>query len=136
MTDRDRVDLNALEYEISQLKISTTRSISALETKLERLRRRATATSARKAGASDDTGLVTGTVIINRPATVSSNFIIHQDRYGNEVLPGSKVKFLTTGAFDSTEGIVQSSDDKWIRSTDYKGRTIKRAPRNLKVLHK
>ena len=126
--------IQELERRINQLKLSTARSVNNLQTEVDRLRKITIAESSKEVWVENDTGSVTGTVIINKPATISSDFIIHKDRYGNEILPGNKVKFLSSGAFDSTEGIVKSADKTWIRSIDYKGRVIKRAPRNLRVV--
>ena len=76
----------------------------------------------------------TGTIIINTSPIDPINFVIHQDKHGVEIRLGSKVKFLTKGKYNSTEGVVVHSDSVWVRSRDHEGRLIKRSPRNLKVL--
>ena len=131
MTRNDEID--NLIREIKYIKITTAQSIQRLEGKIQDLCRRSTRQPKGSVSRNQGEGVSTGTVIINS-SNKAVNFIVHQDKFGSEIHFGTKVKFLSKGKYDSTEGIVLSSDSVWVRSRDFKGRLIKRAPRNLKVL--
>ena len=135
MRTPDEAEIHEIAQQIQQLKIDTAERIRKLEVRIERVRSRVPNVPGVICSGSPPPGVTSGTVIVHAPTEEDAiNFIIHQDRTGKEIHIGSKVKFLSSGAFDSTEGIVESSDHTWVKSRDYKGRLIKRVPRNLRVI--
>jgi len=56
------------------------------------------------------------------------------DRYGTEVVVGCRVRFLTVGKYDSTEGIVIRLQNTCVVTKDSQDRTIARAYHNVRVL--
>ena len=126
-------EIDCLVIEIQYIKITTAQSIQRLEGKIQDLRRRSTRQPKGSVSRNQGEGASTGTVIINS-SNKAVNTIVHQVKLGSEIHFGTKVIFLSKGKYDSTEDILVSTDSVWVRSRDFKGRLIKRAPRNLQVL--
>lgn len=57
-----------------------------------------------------------------------------RDRKHRIIRVGDKVRFLSTGKFNSTEGIVKSIGKAFVFSIDSQKRRISRAPHNLLVI--
>ena len=57
-----------------------------------------------------------------------------KDRYGNLIVLGDRVKFLTTGLYRSTEGIVTKINKSRITAKDHRGIPISRSPHNVAVV--
>ena len=59
-----------------------------------------------------------------------------EDRDGNNILIGSRVRFLTKGRYRSTEGIVTrfSRNNTRVFAQDIDGFEVPRAPRNVRVI--
>ena len=118
MTSDDE-EINAIIREIQELKISTSRRIDNLERKIFNLK-----------------GEGKKLLRNSHPSTAKpryGSFIVHVDRDGTEIGFGDTVYFLTRGKYDSTEGIVNSSNVDRVFSKDYCGRLIARAPNNLRI---
>ena len=56
------------------------------------------------------------------------------DRYGTEIVIGCQVRFLTTGKYDSTEGVVIRLKNTRVVTKDPQDRTIARAYHNVRIL--
>ena len=125
-------EIDNLIREIQKVKITTANNIRRLEEKVLEIKSSRSRRPRRSVDRAQEDAVTTGTVIINVPR--DTQFIIHQDRYGREIHIGSKVKFLSKGKFDSTEGYAILSDSTWVKSRDNKGRLIKRTPKNLQVI--
>ena len=127
-------EIEILINEIEQFKITTANNIRNLEKRVLEVKSSRRRKSRRSASRTRENVVTTGTVIINTSFSRDATFIIHQDKFGKETHRGDKVKFLTIGKYDSTEGFVVSFDYVWVMSRDYKGRLIKRTPKNLQVV--
>ena len=112
-TNNDQL-IKHLVDQIEQLKLSTDRKIKNLQNQVQRLQ---TETS-------------------NQSTNKTSTFTGHLDRNGVRIHIGDKVLFLTSGKYDSTTGVVSSSNNNRVFTLDDEGRTITRAPHNLSVLPK
>ena len=127
-------EIEILINEIEQFKITTANNIRNLEKRVLEFNSSCRRKSRTSASRTRENVVTTGTVIINTSFSRDATFIIHQDKFGKEIHRGDKVKFLTIGKYDSTEGFVVSFDSMWVMSRDYKGRLIKRTPNNLQVV--
>ena len=58
----------------------------------------------------------------------------HMDKYKRKIFIGDKVKFLTSGKFSSTEGVVSGYTKSRVTATDKKNNEIPRAPHNLLLI--
>ena len=58
------------------------------------------------------------------------------DRDGNDILIGSRVRFITKGKYRSTEGVVTrfSRDHTRVFAEDIDGFEVPKAPRNVRVI--
>ena len=108
-------EIEELLREINILKISTTQKIVVIEKRISCLR--------------DNELSVTPVKTVPRHSTG------HKDRNGSEIYIGDKVKFVTSGKYDSSQGTVSGYSKKRVLSTDYKGREIPRAPHNILVVN-
>jgi hypothetical protein len=57
-----------------------------------------------------------------------------RDRFEKIIVPGDKVRFLTSGLFKSTEGIVTKIGKARITARDSSGFLINRSPNNVEVI--
>ena len=114
-------EISKLQRDLEILKFTTSKKIASLESRINHLRE-GERTTERPPFATHHTHLAVH--------PVGS----HQDRDGNIIYVGSVVKFLTKGRFDSTEGVVDKYNKARVIAIDSKGRSIERAPRNVRVI--
>jgi len=112
-------EIKKLEKALHDLKISQQKHFLLLENKIFELRARQ---------------LKPNTV--TRGETRQRHFTGHVDRQKRRIHLGDHVEFITSGRYDSTEGIVNGFTSTRVYSTDYKNREIPRAPNNLVIKNK
>ena len=112
-------EIEYLQRELEDLKISTGKKIASLESTINRLR------------VGEDPRLFFATHHTHSTATPAR---YHRDRDGNVICIGCVVRFLTKGRFDSTEGGVTEYNKSRVITEDHKGRSIERASRNVRVI--
>ena len=75
---------------------------------------------------------------VNRRANINytGNHLVVRDTNDTEILIGDKVRFLTSGVYDSWTGVVYkvSSNGARVTARDERGRSISRAPSNVEVI--
>ena len=108
-------EIDAIRREIENLKINTDNKILSLNRTLAQLTER-------------NQDLVTP----GNPAP--RHFTGHTDSCRKKIFIGDRVKFLTSGKFDSTEGHVSGYTRSRIFATDYLNREIPRAAKNVKII--
>ena len=109
-------EINKLRDLIQELEIATRCEISVLQSKVNKLSTRTRSTN---------------TVT---PASAESRHYTGQvDRDQHKIFIGDTVDFLTTGRFDSSQGVVSGYTTTHVIATDYKNREIKRASHNVRV---
>ena len=116
-------EISKLQRDLEILKFTTSKKIASLESRINHLRE-GERTTERPPFATHHTHLAVH--------PVGS----HQDRDGNIIYVGSVVKFLTKGRFDSTEGVVDKYNKTRVIAIDSKGRSIERAPSNVRVIYR
>ena len=108
-------EIDSLCREITDLQVSTNKKISALKQEVYELKRRRSTVTPAKAELRHSTG--------------------HVDRYNNRICIGDTVEFLTSGRYDSKQGLVSGYTKDKVIATDYKEREIKRAAHNVRVVN-
>ena len=112
-------EIEHLQRELEDLKISTGKKIASLESTINRLH------------VGEDPRPLFTTHHTHFTATPAGS---HRDRNSNVIYIGCVVRFLTKGRFDSTEGVVTEYNKSRVIAEDYKGRPIKRASRSVRVI--
>ena len=123
MANERAFDLTELREELKRLKSSVAKVESAIEALEGRNRQQIAGVNAdRKASPRSDNG--------------NSSFPDVRDRDGTRILVGNCVAFLTRGKFASNTGRVKriSQNGDRIISVDSDGRSIARAPHNVRVI--
>ena len=108
-------EIDKLRTQIRDLELATKNNIRVLYKKIETL------------DLDNESNTVT-------PASAElRHFTGHLDRNKTKIYLGDTIKFITSGRYDSTQGIVSGYTKIQVVSEDYKNREIKRAPHNVRV---
>jgi len=109
-------EIDKLRRQVRDLELNTKSKIGVLSRKIEVLDRK-------------NNGRDTVT-----PATAAQrHFTGHLDIDKRRIYIGDTIEFITSGRYDSTEGVVSGFTKIQVVSEDYKKREIKRAPHNVRV---